>query len=876
MAKRRVQPRRTSRGQHSKYGKDFVVGKLKIEIKTDGDDTVSKMNDGNKKQTQTDIHIRAKPVGALKPAGSGRGRGRPKKVKVDDADNVQKVDSVNGSEKEPDLSLKIPTKTYDKKTNAAKSDEIISTTSENEDLTHGDTKENDLKDQKVVDRVDAKAAVKTENQISGEENCQQVRDSQLSAIESDGILDADIENSIDATVPNDALIVDNTKKNKSSLEEQLEQTDELMGEILNDEKNVVDKNNEISQRLFKNPGIKEETETEHMLNTIEEEMNTGIIHIIGGKDHDDDDMDAIFEKSEEVTLDTHESTKDEIHEASVNEEDFVNEEEKENAGDIQDKVDNKIIVIVEKEGEMYKCGICGKIFARLSYLKLHIPKHSEKFKCQKCLKHFTRNETLQKHKCGAVKTLLEEPLDEIAKMHEVDGRELYQCMKCSENFDTQIEVIAHYVIHSSENISCLKCNKTLQSDETLEEHNCAANESEDKFPCDLCSQSFTSAKYLHRHLIMHTDLFKCKKCDFCFSRKDSLQKHVMKCCPEFADSYKIHYCSLCYRVFSTKAGLLNHVSKCKWVRCEKCSRVFNGQEDMDSHECYEGQKVPEGSGIEFSCGKCGKTFLNNYYLKQHQAIHKESFQCGICNKYMKSQDDLLAHARICEMVQKIRADGQVKCDLCEEFFKKPKDLRLHYQIHTHPYSCMKCNKRFVKESGLLVHNCKSDNTFECKKCYKEFTSSRFLNRHMEIDHGKELFKCKDCNKGFSRRLKFQNHICKLDDGTFGNKGVKDKLMCPTCGKTLSSRSNLNKHMIAHGDKQFRCMHCGKHFHYENYLRDHISSVHLNLHSYQCSDCGKKMKSKTGLIAHVKQFHRGNTESYTCEVCGKTFKQKGNL
>ena len=836
MAKRRVQPRRTSRGQHSKYAKDFVVGKLKVEIKTEVEnDNDNEMNGDNKKHTQTDIYIRTKPEVVTKPSGS-RGRGRPRKVKVEDVNNDQ---TKNGAEKESNLPVKIPTKTYDRKANTS---------------------------------------LNNENKLPADEKSSQERNQIPHSVE-ESITDN--ENNIDGTVPNDTLVVNNNSNNEdaNSIEEELESANDLVDEILTHEQNVVDKTNEFSEPL-KHVVKEEKTEEEPKVDTVENEMNAEIIHIITGKGNDDNELGPIFETSEEITDDSCEDTKDASQEATENEitknkvteNDEVFEDKGMEAQD--DKIDNKIIVIVEKDGDMYKCGICDKIFARLSYLKLHIPKHSEKYKCQKCNKHFTRKETLQKHKCGAVKTLLEESLDEIAKMHVVDGKELYQCMKCDENYDSQIEVIAHYVTHSNENITCLKCNKTLQNGETLEDHNCTANESEDKFPCDLCSQSFTNAKYLHRHLIMHTDLFKCKKCDFCFSRKDSLQKHVMKCCPEFADSYKIHYCSLCYRVFSTKAGKLNHVSKCKWVRCDKCSRVFNGQDDMDSHQCFEGQKPTEGSGIEFSCGKCGKTFLNNYYLKQHQVIHRETFHCGICDKFMKSQEELLPHAKICEMVQKIRAEGQVQCDLCEDVLTRPKDLRMHYQIHTHPYTCIKCNKRFVKESGLLAHSCKSDNSFECPKCYKNFSSSRFLNRHMETDHGKGLFICKDCNKTFNRRIKFQKHICRLEDGTYVNKDTSNKMCCSTCGKTFSSRSNLNKHMVAHGEKQFRCLHCGKHFHYENYLRDHISSVHLNLHNYQCTDCGKTMKSKTGLIAHVKQFHRGTTTSYTCEICGKIFKQKG--
>ena len=67
-------------------------------------------------------------------------------------------------------------------------------------------------------------------------------------------------------------------------------------------------------------------------------------------------------------------------------------------------------------------------------------------------------------------------------------------------------------------------------------------EGEGDFPCDICKQSFRNAKYLFRHMAMHTELFKCESCGKCYSRKDSLQRHVLKCCPQLAEDYSVFAC----------------------------------------------------------------------------------------------------------------------------------------------------------------------------------------------------------------------------------------------------------------------------------------------------------------------------------------------
>ena len=67
--------------------------------------------------------------------------------------------------------------------------------------------------------------------------------------------------------------------------------------------------------------------------------------------------------------------------------------------------------------------------------------------------------------------------------------------------------------------------------------------------------------------------------------------------------------------------------------------------------------------------------------------------------------------------------------------------------------------------------------------------------------------------------------------------TKVTITCTECGKGLSSKGALNRHMIVHAGERL----------------------------YQCSDCSLRFNGMSNLTVHMK-IHTG-VKSYVCRVCG---------
>nr|DBA34537.1 TPA: hypothetical protein GDO54_002088 [Pyxicephalus adspersus] len=299
--------------------------------------------------------------------------------------------------------------------------------------------------------------------------------------------------------------------------------------------------------------------------------------------------------------------------------------------------------------------------------------------------------------------------------------------------------------------------------------------------------------------------------------------------------------------------------------------------------------------------------------------HKRIFQCNICSKVFRNSSNLSRHVRS-------HGDKLFKCEECSKLFSRKESLKQHVSYkHSknetdaeYRYRCVICEKSFRVEAFLEFHNCRTDDkSFQCEMCYRFFSTNSNLSKHKK-KHGEKKFACEVCNKLFYRRdVMLEHHrrhlegvrrvkretIQQATDNSIKYK--KEPSACPVCGKMFSCRSNMNKHLLTHGDKKYTCEICGRKFFRVDVLRDHIhihfkdialmndqqrdefirkigissednddnsdASGDSEPHKYACKRCQISFARGKEYLKHIMDVHAEN--GYNCSICHRRFALK---
>ncbi|KFV71375.1 PR domain zinc finger protein 15 [Dryobates pubescens] len=309
--------------------------------------------------------------------------------------------------------------------------------------------------------------------------------------------------------------------------------------------------------------------------------------------------------------------------------------------------------------------------------------------------------------------------------------------------------------------------------------------------------------------------------------------------------------------------------------------------------------------------------------------HKRVYQCSICSKIFQNSSNLSRHIRS-------HGDKLFKCEECAKLFSRKESLKQHvsYKHMTllfspltafnpqvdseYRYKCTTCEKAFRIESALEFHNCRTDDkTFQCEMCFRFFSTNSNLSKHKK-KHGDKKFACEICNKMFYRKDVMLDHQrrhlegvrrVKREDFEHSTENMvrykKEPSGCPVCGKVFSCRSNMNKHLLTHGDKKYTCEICGRKFFRVDVLRDHIhvhfkdialmddhqreefigkigisseenddnsdESADSEPHKYSCKRCQLTFGRGKEYLKHIMEVHK--EKGYGCSICNRRFALK---
>ncbi|XP_062906496.1 PR domain zinc finger protein 15 isoform X4 [Mobula hypostoma] len=296
------------------------------------------------------------------------------------------------------------------------------------------------------------------------------------------------------------------------------------------------------------------------------------------------------------------------------------------------------------------------------------------------------------------------------------------------------------------------------------------------------------------------------------------------------------------------------------------------------------------------------------------------YQCYLCDKFFNNSSNLKRHIRS-------HGDKLYKCDECDKQFSRKESLKQHVSYkHSrnevddcYMFQCPTCLKAFRIRTALEFHNCRTgkrdDKTFQCDMCFRFFSTNSNLSKHKK-KHGDKKFSCDTCGKMFYRKDVMLDHQRRHTEG--GKRVKKDESEpngvvkykkepsgCPVCGKVFSCRSNMNKHLLTHGDKKYTCEICGRKFYRVDVLRDHthvhfkdialmneqqreqfISKLGIAAeetedtsdglgepipHKYSCKKCQATFAKGSQYLKHLMEIHK--EKGYGCAICNRRFALK---
>uniref|UniRef100_A0A1A8GDQ3 PR domain containing 15 n=2 Tax=Nothobranchius korthausae TaxID=1143690 RepID=A0A1A8GDQ3_9TELE len=352
---------------------------------------------------------------------------------------------------------------------------------------------------------------------------------------------------------------------------------------------------------------------------------------------------------------------------------------------------------------------------------------------------------------------------------------------------------------------------------------------------------------------------------------------------------------------------------------------FPPQESPEKHQAHNPVVTEDSTaGVLLSqsssnpqCSADGLLVLKRHKSREHRRVYR----CSLCNKIFQNSSNLNRHIRS-------HGDKLFKCDECDKLFSRKESLKQHISYkhsktmedQDYKYKCNTCEKSFRLENALKFHNCRTDDkTFQCDICSRFFSTNSNLSKHKK-KHGEKLYSCEICNKMFYRKDVMQEHHRRHSvgakqlkkeeleaNGEEGSKYRKEPSPCPICTKVFSCRSNMNKHLLTHGDKKYTCEICGRKFFRVDVLRDHIH-VHFKdialmdeqerqdfirkigisaddsdvtdddeesedpeQHKYNCKKCQLSFAKGKEYLKHITEQHK--EKGHSCGICNRHFALK---
>ncbi|CAG0901660.1 unnamed protein product [Cyprideis torosa] len=493
----------------------------------------------------------------------------------------------------------------------------------------------------------------------------------------------------------------------------------------------------------------------------------------------------------------------------------------------------------------------------------------------------------------------------------------FTCDVCGKSLSTKQHLQSHEFTHTGEKpFSCRICGKSFAQSSNLSTHK-LTHTGQKPFGCRICGKAFGDNANLRKHELIHSGgkPFACRICGRSFTRSSSLSSHKLIHTGEKQNLWQVIRTQrqfivpqvdsqwICGKSFGDSSHLSRHKlihTGQKPFACRICGKLFAQSWNLTTH------KLTHTGGRPFSCSVCEKAFNQQSHLRTHEFTHKKEkrFHCLICGDGFRSKSGLHNH-------EKKHSEGnQSTCALCGQPFRLVEDLEKHLKKYL---SCpvrgafLKMNSEVEKEpSGVEIQ--REDVGFALPK----FDGMEVLAEHHEFAESGETAAPTDTVPGYTDNdnqtgdASDQIEVSE-DEGTVrkgknsrGHCQRKKRFTCAVCGKSLSTKRNLQSHKFTHtGQKPFACRICLKSFAQSSVLARHSlqpreQPTKARIHPQKrealpllgwwkcipkqvgtyCSVCGKAFNQESNLRRH--EFTHKKEKRFHCSVGGNVFRSKSGL
>ncbi|XP_038221167.1 zinc finger protein 26-like isoform X1 [Zerene cesonia] len=316
--------------------------------------------------------------------------------------------------------------------------------------------------------------------------------------------------------------------------------------------------------------------------------------------------------------------------------------------------------------------------------------------------------------------------------------------------------------------------------------------------------------------------------------------------------------------------------------------------------------------MNYSCDKCGTTFVSDHALKDH---HRQ-VKC-LRSAYKARNGRMLKPRTNAEIILQCSTacpfrtwKSNFNCVFCRVQTNNPSSLRAHvasqhenYEVQTAFYK--KLGKEYLKIDITDL---------QCKLCFMPIDNFETLTYHLKNDHQQpiitdaqigllpfrlndgSIWKCTMCPNEFKDFVSlkkhtsehFQNYVCDTCGEGFITESAmvahtkiphENKYNCSRCIATFSTLQERNIHVkTQHTSTPYMCVYCKDKPRFANWelRKKHLMEVHnykTGADKYECSACQKTFKTRSGKYNHMARTHRMKKDSelnYPCHSCPKAF------